>query len=352
MARYPGAVYREVVGLSKDPPIRPIGIILHVSASNADSLYGWFNGPSGGVESHFHIPLKPGQVEQYRDTNREADANYKGNSWIEGNERLGFLSVETAGLGDGEWNDYQLRELEKLIRWASAAHKFPLRVTSGYHSPGIGYHVQFGAGEGTNSWSNARGKVCPGPKRIAQIKNVLMPRLNSASEPPHPPHEPPPPPKETELFKPRTGNIVLISPEHSGLVLDLPDLGKSSDRVETYKLDGGGDQRWEIFKHEDDPPTGEVSFVTSGTKGERLVLDINDGANVGRIGQQLAVWDPHFGGQQRFRIEQLENGNNKIVHVGSGLCLEIRDSGGMAAAVQLGEWQGTPNQRFRFVATV
>jgi len=427
MGRYPGAVYREVVGLSKDPPIRPIGIILHVSASNSPSLFNYFNGPSGGVESHFHIPLNPGQVEQYRDTNREADANYKGNSWIEGGERLGFISVETAGLGDGEWNDYQLRELEKMIRWCAATHKFPLRVAPGYHSPGIGYHVQFGSGEGTNSWSNARGKICPGPKRIAQIKNVLMPRLTSGSTPspgPTPPSQnrvlregmsgqdvaewqqllvragypvstdgafgpkttaatkqaqsrvgaapdgvvgpdtrarvnqlvnppaPPPPPKETELFKPRTGDIVVISPEHSGLVLDLPALGKSSDLVACYKLDGGGDQRWEIVQHQDQPPTGEVSFVTLGEKGERLVLDVNDGANAGKPGQQVAVWDAHFGGQQRFRIESLETGNNKIVHVGSGLCLEVRDSGGMSAPLQLAEWKGTPNQRFRFVGTV
>lgn len=193
MAIYPGAKYRPVVGLEKDPPIIPVGVILHVAASNADSLYGYFNGPSGGIESHFQIPLtNKAPVEQYRDTGREADANYKGNSWIGADgRRYGFLSVETAGLGDGEWNAHQLTEIIALIRWASKTHGFPLRKAPGYRSPGLGYHIMFGSGEGTNSWSNARGKVCPGPKRIRQFEEIILPTLARPTAP-----TPPPAPEE------------------------------------------------------------------------------------------------------------------------------------------------------------
>lgn len=190
MAIYPRAKYRPVTGLANDPPIRPIGVILHVSASNATSLHGWFNGPSGGIESHLHIPTTPDHpIEQYRDTAREADANYKGNSWTDGGERLGFLSVETQGLGDGAWSPYQLDEILLFLRWAAAEHGFPLRRCPSYRSAGIGYHVMFGSGEGTNSWSNARGKVCPGSRRIAQFKDIILPTLARAAGAATPPLE-------------------------------------------------------------------------------------------------------------------------------------------------------------------
>jgi hypothetical protein len=174
MARYPNAHWRPVQGLANDPPITPIGVILHVSGSEATSLHGWFDGPSGGIESHLHI-ARDGTVEQYRDTQREADANYKGNSWMEGGKRLGFLSVETQGVAAGEWTPEQLTEIRRFLAWASRTHGFPLRVAPSYRSPGVGWHVMWGAGEGTDSWSNARGKVCPGRDRIRQFHTDLIP---------------------------------------------------------------------------------------------------------------------------------------------------------------------------------
>lgn len=101
---YPPAVRRQVTLTSADPRIRPVGVILHVAATNAESLHDWFNGPSGGIESHLYL-RKDGTWEQYRDFEHEADANFKGNSWISGSHRNGFISVETQGLGAGEWTD-------------------------------------------------------------------------------------------------------------------------------------------------------------------------------------------------------------------------------------------------------
>jgi hypothetical protein len=149
----------------------------------ATSLFGYFNGNSGGIESHLHIPItNKYDIEQYRSCHVEADANYRGNSWVENGRTKGFLSVETQGLADGEWSDYQIDEIVAFIRWASERYGFPLRLAPGYHSSGIGYHVMFGAGEGLNAWSNARGKVCPGPKRIKQFLDIIMPRLTNPQE--------------------------------------------------------------------------------------------------------------------------------------------------------------------------
>lgn len=177
MSLYPGARHRLIPAGGTDPRIRPIGVILHVDGGNAKSLYNYFNGPSGGIESHLHIAksLEDGGVEQYRDTEYEADANYRGNSWDEAIERLGFISVETQGTGAGEWTPYQMQEIKKFLRWASEEHRFPLRVAPGYRSAGVGYHIMFGTGMGTNSWSNASGKICPGPGRIKQFREDIVP---------------------------------------------------------------------------------------------------------------------------------------------------------------------------------
>ena len=341
MAIYPGGRYRPVVGESKDPPIIPVGVILHVAASNADSLFGFFNGPSGGIESHFQIPLTSrAPVEQYRDTNREADANYKGNSWIGSDgKRYGFLSVETAGLGDGEWTAHQLSEILKLIRWAAREHGFPLRKAPGYRSPGLGYHVMFGSGEGTNSWSNARGKVCPGAKRIRQFENIILPALTQIT--------PPPPPTKDDLdmpFKQQPGPVGHIVSEHSGLMLDLPFAGTNGARVFIYPGDGHDDQRWQIKSHGD----GTVSLVT---KHGTLALDVPSNRAVNDA--DLIVWNYHGGPEQRFRMVETAPGVFNLLHAASGKAVAVRHAGKHpGASVILYDLEPNPWFRWRLIPTV
>ncbi len=177
MAWYPGAVKKEIRPGQNDPPIIPLGVILHTDAGNSASLYNYFNGPSGGIESHFHIP-KSNPVEQYRDTGWEADANLKANSfWVNG-LRFGFLSVETQGLESDPWNDYQLAEIKKLILWARSVHRdIVLRVCPGPFSAGIGYHTMFGS---PGPWTPVA-KSCPGPLRIKQFNDILVPWFKTAT---------------------------------------------------------------------------------------------------------------------------------------------------------------------------
>lgn len=176
---YPGAVKKEIRPGSSDPPIIPIGVILHTDASNSASLYNYFNGPSGGIESHFHIPKK-NPVEQYRSTGYEADANLKANSFYDDGVRYGFISVETQGLAGDPWTDYQLAEIKKLILWARSVHsKIQLRVCLGPFAAGIGYHTLFGS---PSPWTPVA-KSCPGPVRIKQFNDVLVPWLKTAAAP-------------------------------------------------------------------------------------------------------------------------------------------------------------------------
>lgn len=181
MARYPWAKFRNIAPGRNDPPIKVIGAILHVDAGNNKSLYNYFNGPSGGVESHFHVPNE-GPVEQYRDTGWEADANLKANSFIENGVRKGYVSIETQGLERGEWNEHQLFEIKRLLKWLSEAHDFPLLRCPAHTKPGVGYHTMFGA---PGPWA-PNAKSCPGPNRIKQFNSVLVPWLKNQGPAPLP----------------------------------------------------------------------------------------------------------------------------------------------------------------------
>lgn len=180
MALYSGAVKKLIKPGANDPAIIPLGVILHTDAGNSASLYNYFNGPSGGIESHFHIPKK-NPVEQYRDTAFEADANLQANSFLRNGKRYGFISVETQGLATDPWTDYQLAEIKKLILWARKTHPLiQLRVCPGPFDAGIGYHTLFGS---PGPWTPVA-KSCPGPLRIKQFNQVLVPWFKTAAAPP------------------------------------------------------------------------------------------------------------------------------------------------------------------------
>lgn len=173
---YPNALIKNIRPGVNDPAIKPVGVILHVAVSESKSLFDYFNGPSGGIESHFYV-RRDGTIEQYREAGFEADANYKANSFIEDGVRKGFLSVETQGMASGKWTDEQLASIKAIIVWAHETYKIPYVVAPDPTGPGIGYHTLF------PSWTNSPGKVCPGPDRIKQFKGELTTWLKSKSNP-------------------------------------------------------------------------------------------------------------------------------------------------------------------------
>lgn len=174
---YPGATRRLIPPGTNDPAIIPIGIIWHVDAGDSKSLFGYFSKLSGGIESHMHFP-KTGTPEQYRDFGHEADANLKANSFVIGGKRYGFISCETQGLGQGEWNAHQLAEMKKFMLWCQTNLHIALSKCVGPYSPGVGYHTMWGA---PSAWTPVA-KDCPGPDRIAQFNNVLVPWMKSVTE--------------------------------------------------------------------------------------------------------------------------------------------------------------------------
>jgi hypothetical protein len=149
---------------SNDPRITPRIAVLHTDGGNAENLGPYFDGPSGGIESHFHIS-KSGHLYQYRDTDWEADANYRANPFA--------VSIETQGTGAEEWTEAQIVKIVRLLKWLNSTHKIPLRVCDTWDGAGIGWHIQFGS---PGPWTPSS-KVCPGPKRIAQIGTTIIPAL-------------------------------------------------------------------------------------------------------------------------------------------------------------------------------
>lgn len=195
MAIYPAGKLRNIPPGVNDPAIIAMGAILHVDSGNSGSLYSYFNGPSGGIESHFFI-RKDGVVEQYRDTAYEADANLHANSFSKNGKLYGYVSIETQGFDKGEWNATQLDEIKKLLLWLSHTHNFPLKRCANPTDPGVGYHVMFGA---PGPWTPVA-KDCPGPDRVKQYNTILVPWFKNATIPPVVPPKPPvTPPKDESM---------------------------------------------------------------------------------------------------------------------------------------------------------
>lgn len=170
MALIPFAIKRLIPPGSNDPGIVARIGILHVDAGNAESLYTYFRDRSGGVESHGHI-RKDGSLEQYRDTEFQADANHLANDFA--------LSFETQGYGTGKWTDAQLETIKRVMLWARQEHGIPLRQVDSWNDRfgGWGYHTLFGA---PGPWTPVA-KSCPGAERKKQFHEILVPWMKSQS---------------------------------------------------------------------------------------------------------------------------------------------------------------------------
>lgn len=170
MARYPGARWRPLPENRTEPRITPTQVIVHsaVDHPGPTSLYGFFAREDVYVESHFFVKFD-GTVEQYIDTERQADANRRAN-WR-------AISIETEDDGDPDntpWSTAQVEAILEIILWAHEVHGVPLEPCSTWDAPGIGFHSMFGA---PSEWTPAAGKTCPGRIRIDQFWQVLIPSL-------------------------------------------------------------------------------------------------------------------------------------------------------------------------------
>lgn len=170
MALCPFATHKLIPAGDNDPRIDARAAILHVDAGGASSLYDYFRYRSGGIESHFFIKWD-GTIEQYRDTAFQADANLDANDFA--------ISIETQGFANGKWTKAQLASIKRLLRWLHAEHDIPFRKIQHWNGSGVGYHTLFGA---PSHWTPVA-KSCPGPNRIKQFNEILVPWFEVARQP-------------------------------------------------------------------------------------------------------------------------------------------------------------------------
>lgn len=170
------ATRRPIPEADQQPLITPTQHIFHVSASMAESLYGYWTSAGVDLESHLHAGWKT--AEQYMPTEREADANLAANRRPDG---TGAISEESAGLADGSWTAYQVAVLTAHGKETHQLHGIPLRICRDPDDPGYGWHAMWGLNSpmvpNRNPWTLAMGKVCPGPLRIVQLKTIILPAI-------------------------------------------------------------------------------------------------------------------------------------------------------------------------------
>jgi hypothetical protein len=192
MARYPGAAWHRCPG--SEPAIRPTQLIYHTAVMrDLVGLRNYFcSGRSGGIESHFGVGgrwgdslAQDGAVEQWRDSEEQADANRSANRRPDG---TGAISVETCDNAPQRpadiepWTPKQLAALVRLGIWAHERHGIPLRICRSPDDPGYGWHAMwdntgFELADGSTPWTPSAGKVCPGPARIHQLKTIVFPAI-------------------------------------------------------------------------------------------------------------------------------------------------------------------------------
>lgn len=163
---FTGANYRQIPAATRQPKIAPRAIILH-SAAGRGSLYNWWLTNPNGLESHFWVSEK-GVVEQYVPANVRADANGEANGFA--------ISVETESsvAATEPWTSQQVAKIVEIVDWACRKYGIPRRLMNHPTDSGIAWHVQFGA---PGPWTKARGKTCPGPARIGQVKSEIIPAV-------------------------------------------------------------------------------------------------------------------------------------------------------------------------------
>jgi hypothetical protein len=176
MAICPFATWKPLPANGKQPRMVPRVAILHtaVDAPGPSDLYGWF--VQSGLESHFFVH-NDGRITQYMDTVVVAEANYLANPFA--------VSIETEDEGNPrtrEWTAAQVASIIRLLDWLCTVHPtIPRKLCDRWDGAGVGWHSMWGYNTATNRtvnrWTTALGKDCPTAPRIAQTKNIILPRL-------------------------------------------------------------------------------------------------------------------------------------------------------------------------------
>lgn len=191
MARCPFAAQKILDRNDRLPNMTPRAFIMHtaVDGDGTTSLHDQFN--ASGLASHFYLQ-RDGGLEQYVDTNKVAAAQWDANGFAISCESWDGLASQIArgeapSAGPARpWNQAQLDTIDRLARWCHDTHGVPLTGVERWDGSGVGWHAQF------YEWAKD-GHSCPTSSRIAQMQDVVIPRLAGVGLPPPPSRKVPTP---------------------------------------------------------------------------------------------------------------------------------------------------------------
>jgi hypothetical protein len=171
--RYPGATWAPLPESGTHGRHVKTQLIVHSTGTRASAAANlrYFADNKIAVESTFIVDLDGGCL-QIMEAYERADAN--------GDSNARAMSVEMVGEAGDPFTPAQLERLYDIARWACTEHPIARRQIPAPTESGIGWHVMFGA---PGPWTKVRGKECPGPKRIGQVRDQLIPAITRAPSP-------------------------------------------------------------------------------------------------------------------------------------------------------------------------
>lgn len=180
----PGANVRLLPGKSR-VLLQPRWITVHTMVGTLDGTESYFRG-AGRPYSHFGLG-SDGEIRQWQ------DLAFRAASDLEGNPYAVSIECEDTGPRFPRWSGSdvpaftpeQVDTLIVALSWLCHRLGLPKQAitTSCPHERGIGYH-RLGVDPWRNQacgqrWSSARGKVCPGDRRIHQLLTEIIPRVSA-----------------------------------------------------------------------------------------------------------------------------------------------------------------------------
>jgi hypothetical protein len=240
----PGVAFRPLSNQQTEPRIVPRILVFHTMVGYLKSTENYFKTVNGagysGPESHFGVggswdgDALDGVIWQWQGLLNQADAQFDpANNWC--------TSVETSDGGIWKprtpaWSAKQLTSLIKIgAFWCKATGVDPV-VAKSFDGRGLGYHQLF------RQW-NTDSHNCPGPLRVAQFHDVLVPGIAKAldghTDPPDPPTSHPAFPLPSGYyFGPASGGSHSISGQYSYKGALVPWQRQMRNRGWTIAVDG------------------------------------------------------------------------------------------------------------------
>lgn len=156
---------------------------------SVEASYSWANQPgSNHTIPQFQVD-RSGRAAMLLPLNRKGIANYKAADFS--------IAIETADTGTNNdptisaFTPAQAESVALALAYTAWGYKIPLFYPDAWDGTGTACHTE---PFGYPVWTNSNGKICPGLKKKAQVRNLILPRAREILAAWTAPPPPPPPP--------------------------------------------------------------------------------------------------------------------------------------------------------------